>query len=57
MEEDKQTNRPEVRPAGGRYGKRPAWQWALIYIVVGGAVYWLIYYVVTADSNGGGGLY
>jgi len=57
MEDDKQTDRPEVKPAGGGYGKRPMWQWALIYVVVGGLVYWLIYYVVTADSNGGGGLY
>ena len=25
------------------YGKRPMWQWVLIYVIVGGLVYGLIY--------------
>lgn len=35
------------------YGKRPLWQWILIYIVIGGILYFLIYkFVIT--KNGGG---
>ncbi len=26
------------------YGKRPAWQWVLIYLVVAAVLYFLIYY-------------
>lgn len=26
------------------YGKRPLWQWILIYLVIGGVIYGLIYY-------------
>ena len=28
----------------GGYGKRPAWQWFLIYLVVAGIIYFLVYY-------------
>jgi hypothetical protein len=42
------------------YGKRPLWQWILIYIVVGGIVYALIYYLFFRSGgdagSGGGGL-
>lgn len=34
------------------YGKRPLWQWILIYVVVGGVIYALIYYVVFAKKGG-----
>lgn len=27
------------------YGKRPLWQWILIYVVVGGIIYTLIYFL------------
>lgn len=27
------------------YGKRPLWQWVLIYIVIGGIIYFAIYYL------------
>ncbi len=27
------------------YGKRPLWQWILIYIVVGGIIYALVYFL------------
>ena len=33
------------------YGKRPMWQWILIYIVVGAVVYGLIYYLFLNGSN------
>lgn len=34
------------------YGKRPLWQWIVIYIIVGGAVYALIYYFFFARQGG-----
>ncbi len=36
----------------GSYGKRPMWQWVLIYIVIGGIIYGLIYYFVFAKKGG-----
>ncbi len=38
--------------SGYGYGKRPMWQWILIYAVVGGIVYFLIYYFVLAPKGG-----
>ena len=41
------------------YGKRPLWQWIVIYLVIGGIAYFLIYYFVLAKKGGygtGGGL-
>jgi plastocyanin len=35
------------------YGKRPLWQWVLLYIVIGGIIYGLIYYFVFAKKGGG----
>lgn len=34
------------------YGKRPLWQWILIYAVVGIVIYGLIYYFVFAKKGG-----
>ncbi|MDO8619328.1 MAG: hypothetical protein Q7R49_05295 [Candidatus Daviesbacteria bacterium] len=34
------------------YGGRPMWQWILIYVVVGGIIYFLIYYFVLAKNGG-----
>ncbi|MEX0649836.1 MAG: hypothetical protein WD200_02460 [Candidatus Andersenbacteria bacterium] len=36
------------------YGKRPMWQWLLIYLVAGAIVYGLIYYFVIAKEGGYG---
>jgi hypothetical protein len=36
----------------GFYGKRPLWQWLVIYLVVGGVIYFLIYYLVFAPKGG-----
>ena len=41
MNEDKTTTKVAT------YGKRPLWQWGLIYLVVGGAIYAVIYYVIS----------
>ncbi len=38
---------------GSGYGKRPLWQWIVIYVVIGIVVYGLIYYFVLAKRNGG----
>lgn len=34
------------------YGKRPLWQWVLIYIIAGGVAYGLIYYFFFAKNGG-----
>jgi hypothetical protein len=34
------------------YGKRPLWQWVLIYLVIGAVVYYAIYYFVFAKKGG-----
>lgn len=34
------------------YGKRPLWQWILIYVVIGAILYGLIYYFVLAKRGG-----
>lgn len=33
------------------YGKRPMWQWVLIYVVVGTIAYAAIYYFFFKDSG------
>lgn len=34
------------------YGKRPLWQWIVIYLIIGGLVYAAIYYFVIAKRGG-----
>jgi hypothetical protein len=36
----------------GNYGKRPLWQWILIYVVVGGIIYFAIYYFFLSKHGG-----
>jgi amicyanin len=38
------------------YGKRPLWQWILLYIVIGGVIYAVAYYFFFAN-NGASGAY
>ena len=33
------------------YSRRPLWQWILIYLVIGGFVYWLVYYFYFAKNK------
>lgn len=33
------------------YGKRPLWQWIVIYLVIGGVIYFLVYYFVLAKNG------
>ena len=37
------------------YGKRPLWQWILLYVIVGGAIYWAVYYFAYAKKGNGYG--
>lgn len=34
------------------YGKRPLWQWVVIYLIVGAIIYGLFYYFVLAKRGG-----
>lgn len=36
----------------GGYGKRPLWQWVVIYLVIGGIIYAAIYYFVLSKKGG-----
>src|ERR1035437_5777973 len=35
------------------YGKRPLWQWILLYLVIGVVIYGLVYYFVLAKNGKG----
>jgi len=37
--------------AGNSYGGRPMWQWVVIYLAVGGIIYFLVYYFVLAKKG------
>lgn len=42
------------------YGKRPMWQWILLYVIIGGILYYGVYYYFLKDNysnDGSGGLY
>jgi hypothetical protein len=34
------------------YGKRPIWQWILLYVVIGAIVYGLVYYFIISKKSG-----
>lgn len=38
------------------YGKRPLWQWIVIYVIIGAVVYGLIYLIFFRHGGGTGGL-
>lgn len=50
MDEENKNNKPEKG-----YGKRPVWQWVLIYVVAAIIIYGLIYYFFFRDGNSSGG--
>lgn len=57
MEPEDNQDQPAQKPSKG-YGKRSAWQWIAIYVVVAVVVYGLIYYFVIRDSgDSGSGIY
>ena len=52
---DKMPAGPTKAPAKSGYGKRPMWQWVLIYVVLAIIVYGVIYYVWIRKSGTGTG--
>lgn len=48
---DNGSNKPKKPPRG--YGKRPFWQWVLIYIVIAVIVYGLIYLIFFHHGGSG----
>ena len=49
MDNDNQPQKP------GGYGKRPLWQWILIYLVIAAIVYGIIYFIFFYHSSGTSG--
>ncbi|MBI3624014.1 hypothetical protein HY218_00070 [Candidatus Saccharibacteria bacterium] len=49
---------PDLQKPTKGYGKRPMWQWVVIYLIVAAIVYGLIYYIFIHKSgiSTGGGL-
>ncbi len=54
MNPDQAPQQQNNKPGKG-YGKRPMWQWVVIYLVVAVVVYGLIYLVFIHKSGTGGG--
>lgn len=53
MDEKQSEEKPAGKPSKG-YGKRPIWQWVLIYIVAAVIVYGLIYLIFFNGGDGSG---
>lgn len=51
MSMDEKTSESSEYPKGG-YSKRPLWQWILIYLVIGGAIYLAVYYFYFGKKGG-----
>lgn len=54
MEPDKPAKTETPKKPTKSYGKRPVWQWVLIYVVVAIVVYGLIYLIFIHKSGGSG---
>lgn len=47
------TPQPASKPTAGKgYGRRPLWQWIVLYAIIGGLVYYGIYYFAVAKKDG-----
>jgi hypothetical protein len=42
----------DQQQTGGGYGKRPLWQWIVLYVVVGGVLYAAAYYFFFSGQGG-----
>lgn len=42
----------ESQQKTSRYGKRPLWQWIVLYLIIGALVYGLVYYFVLSKKGG-----
>lgn len=38
-------NYEEPKKPNAGYGKRPLWQWILLYLVIGGLIYLVVYFL------------
>ncbi len=47
---DKVPEEPQKRLNAG-YGKRPVWQWVVVYVIGGVIIYGLVYYFFTGGSS------
>ncbi len=41
-----------VQESGYGYGKRPLWQWILLYVIIGGLIYAAVYYFFLSGNAG-----
>ncbi len=55
MDEEQQASpKTEKKPSKG-YGKRPLWQWLVIYLVAAIIVYGIVYLIFFNNGSGTGG--
>ena len=45
----------ESKKSGGGYGKRPLWQWIVLYVIIAGIVYYGVYYFFIQKPNSSNG--
>lgn len=50
MEENIAEENSENKASG--YGKRPLWQWIVLYLIIGGLIYGLIYFFILSKPGG-----
>lgn len=55
MDDDKKVTQNKQSTKG--YGKRPLWQWIVLYLIIGGILYFLIYYFFFQGNSSDGGIY
>lgn len=41
----------QSKQSPNRYGKRPLWQWVVLYVIIGGLLYGLVYYFAFAQHS------
>lgn len=57
MDDEQQTSKESSPKSTKGYGKRPVWQWILIYVVAAIIVYGLIYLIFIRNGSSSGGGY
>lgn len=48
-----QQNMQTPQKSSKGYGKRPLWQWIVLYVIVGGILYYLVYLFFFHHGSGG----
>lgn len=44
----------DLKPPAKGYGKRPVWQWVVIYLIAAAILYTIIYFIWIHKSGGSG---